>query len=189
VLRWQSHGAVGLAGVAYITEFSGSEAGRSVDENEVAPLATRYSFRGRSGTRYRLRQMAAVVPDAMHHEPDLQAIRLLFAGSERGFDRLRDENSAAWQDIWQGRIQVDAPARWQAMLDAAYFYLQTSVPRFVAREYVAVWARLLAGLPLLPRSRHVGHRDVRRSATRTDEPGCRPVASRIQGGAPAGRSQ
>ena len=126
-LRWQSHGAVGVAGVAYVTEFVGSEAGRSVDENEVAPLATGYSFRGRSGTRYRLRQMAAVVPDAMHHEPDLQAIRLLFAGRERGFDHLREENSAAWQDIWQGRIQVDAPARWQAMLDAAYFYLQTSV--------------------------------------------------------------
>jgi hypothetical protein len=126
-LRWQSHGAVGVAGVAYVTEFSAAEADYSVDESEVAPLATRYSFRGRSGRRYVLRQIAAVVSDAMHHEPDLQAIRLVFAGSERGFDRLRDENSAAWQDIWRGRIQVDAPARWQAMLDAAYFYLQTSV--------------------------------------------------------------
>jgi trehalose/maltose hydrolase-like predicted phosphorylase len=126
-LRWQSHGAIGVAGVAYVTEFSAAEADYSVDESEVAPLATRYSFRGRSGRRYLLRQIAAVVSDAMHHEPDLQAIRLVFAGSERGFDRLRDENSAAWQDIWRGRIQVDAPARWQAMLDAAYFYLQTSV--------------------------------------------------------------
>lgn len=126
-LRWESHGAVAHAGVAYITELSGVEAERYVDENEVAPLATRYAFRGRSGKRYRLRQIAAVVSDAMHHEPDLQAVRLVYAGTERGFDRLRAENAAAWDDIWQGRVQIDAPARWQAMLDAAYFYLQTSV--------------------------------------------------------------
>jgi hypothetical protein len=126
-LRWESHGAVGLAGVAYVTELGGVEAGRSVDENELVPLATRYAFRGRTGKRYRLRQIAAIVSDAMHHEPDLQAVRLVYAGTERGFDRLRAENAAAWEEIWQGRVQVDAPARWQAMLDAAYFYLQTSV--------------------------------------------------------------
>jgi trehalose/maltose hydrolase-like predicted phosphorylase len=126
-LRWESHGAIGLAGVAYVTELGGVEAERSVDENELAPLATRYAFRARSGRRYRLRQVAAVVSDALHHEPDLQAVRLVFAGTERGFDRLRAENSAAWDEIWRGRVQVDAPARWQAMLDAAFFYLQTSV--------------------------------------------------------------
>jgi hypothetical protein len=126
-LRWESHGGVRLAGVAYVTEFAGAEADRSFDENVVAPLATRYSFRGRSGRRYRLRQVAAIVSEPMHHEPDLQAVRLVFAGTERGFDRLRGENSAAWDEIWRGRVEVDAPSRWQAMLDAAYFYLQTSV--------------------------------------------------------------
>ena len=126
-LSWESTGAVSLAGVAYVTEFGGVEAERSVDERELAPLATQYSFRGHSGRRYRLRQIASVVPSGMHRQPDLQAVRLVYAGAERGFDRLRTENSAAWDDIWQGRIQVDAPARWQALLDAAYFYLQTSV--------------------------------------------------------------
>ena len=126
-LRWESNGAVGLAGVAYVTELRGVGAERSVDENELAPLATRYAFRGRAGRRYRLRHVAAVVSDAMHHEPDLQAVRLVYAGTERGFDRLRAENAAAWGEIWRGRVQVDAPSRWQAMLDAAYFYLQTSV--------------------------------------------------------------
>ena len=82
---------------------------------------------GAPGRWYRLRQIGAVVSDAMHHEPELQAVRLVFAGTERGFDRLRTEKSAAWDEIWRGRVQVDAPARWQAMLDAAYFYLQTSV--------------------------------------------------------------
>jgi protein-glucosylgalactosylhydroxylysine glucosidase len=126
-LRWESHGAIGLAGVAYVTELGGVEAQRSVDERELAPLATHYSFRGRSGRRYRLRQIASVVPSTMHQQPDLQAVRLVYAGTERGFDRLRTENAAAWDDIWLGRIQVDAPERWQALLDAAYFYLQTSV--------------------------------------------------------------
>ena len=126
-LRWESQGAVSVAGVAYVTEFAGVEAERSLDKTELAPLATRYSFRGRSGRRYRLRQIAGLVSEPLHHEPDLQAVRLVYAGTERGFDRLRAENSAAWEEIWRGRIQVDAPARWQAMLDAAYFYLQTSV--------------------------------------------------------------
>jgi len=126
-LRWESNGAVGLAGIAYVTDFGGAEAERSVEENDLAPLATRYAFRGRAGRRYRLRQIAATVSDALHHEPDLQAVRLVYAGTERGFDRLRSENAAAWGEIWRGRVQVDAPSRWQAMLDAAYFYLQTSV--------------------------------------------------------------
>lgn len=126
-LRWEGHGSIGLAGVAYVTELESVEAERSVDENELAPLATRYSFRGRAGRRYRLRQTAALVPGLMHHQPDLHAVRLAYAGTERGFDRLRANNAAAWSDIWQGRVQVDGPGRWQAMLDAAYFYLQTSV--------------------------------------------------------------
>ena len=126
-LCWESPGGRSLAGVAYVTELDGAEAERSVDENEFAPLATRYSFRGRAERRYRLRQITALVPEPMHHEPDLQAIRLIHAGTERGFDRLRAENSNAWEEIWKGRIEIDAPARWQAMLDAAFFYLQTSV--------------------------------------------------------------
>jgi len=43
-LRWESHGAVGVAGVAYVTELGGVEAEGTVDENELAPLATRYSL-------------------------------------------------------------------------------------------------------------------------------------------------
>ena len=133
-LRWESHGAIGLAGVAYVTELDGVEAERSVDENELAPLATRYSFRGRSGRRYRLRQIASVVPDTMHQQPDLQAVRLVYAGTERGFDRLRTENAAAWDDIWRGRIQVDAPARWQAHARRGLLLPPDLGPRIVTRR-------------------------------------------------------
>ena len=60
--------------------------------------------------------------------------------------------------------------------------------RLVARQHVVVRARLLAELPLLPRSRHVGHRDVRRSAARPDQPGCGPISARVPSGTPAGGS-
>ncbi len=187
-LRWESHGGVGLAGVAYVTEFAGAEAERSVDENEVAPLATRYSFRGRSGRRYRLRQIAAIVSDAMHHEPDLQAVRLVFAGHGARFRPFtRRELGCVGRDLAGARpgrraSALAGDARRRVLLPADVR------PRLVARQHVAVRARLLAELPLLPRSRHVGHRDVRRSAARPDQPGCGPIAPRVPGGAPAGGS-
>src|SRR5436189_5674688 len=44
-----------------------------------------------------------------------------------GFDILRRENAAAWQSLWRGRIVViGADRRWQALADAAFFYVHTS---------------------------------------------------------------
>jgi len=126
-MLWESNGALGLAGVAYVTDFEGVEAERSVDQVPLAPLRTSYAFRARSGRRYRLRQIAGMVPDTAHHVPDMHAVRLVYAGVGRGFDRLRRENVAAWEELWRGRIVLDGPSRWQELLDAAYFYLQTSV--------------------------------------------------------------
>jgi hypothetical protein len=58
----------------------------------------------------------------------MQAARLVQAGRLRGFDGLRADNRAAWDRLWQGRVQLPgASTRWQAMADAAFFYLQTSV--------------------------------------------------------------
>jgi trehalose/maltose hydrolase-like predicted phosphorylase len=45
-----------------------------------------------------------------------------------GFDVIRAENRAAWDEIWKGRIKlVGAEPRWQALADAAFFYLNSSV--------------------------------------------------------------
>jgi len=126
-MLWESNEALSLAGVAYVTEFDGADAERSLDQDALAPLRTSYAFRARSGRRYRLRQIASLVPDVSHHVPDMHAVRLVYAGLQRGFDRLRRENARAWEDIWCGRIVLDGPSRWQELLDAAYFYLQTSV--------------------------------------------------------------
>ena len=45
-----------------------------------------------------------------------------------GFEAIRAENAAAWGDLWKGRIRlVGAGDRWQALADAAFFYLNSSV--------------------------------------------------------------
>ena len=50
------------------------------------------------------------------------------APQECGFDRLRRENREAWEDLWRGRVVIHgADERWQAMVDAAFYYLNASV--------------------------------------------------------------
>ena len=127
-LRWESLGGIATCGAAYWSQLRGAEAECSYDENSANPLRTRYRFRARSGRSYRLRQIGCLVSDVMHEEPDRQAMRLLFAGRLRGFDALQEANRAAWEEIWSGRpILVGASSRWQRLIDAAYFYLHTSV--------------------------------------------------------------
>jgi trehalose/maltose hydrolase-like predicted phosphorylase len=127
LLRWSTFGDLSTCGVAYATEFTGAENfGQSFDRSRIGPLSTTYSFRARAGRRYRLRRMVSLVPHALHSEPHAQAVRLLQVGRLRGFDQLRHDNRAAWEELWKGRVVLaGAPTRWQALADAAYFYLHT----------------------------------------------------------------
>ena len=44
-----------------------------------------------------------------------------------GFDAIRKNNRACWAELWKSRIRlVGAEKRWQAMADAAFFYLMSS---------------------------------------------------------------
>lgn len=143
-LLWKSHGDIGSCGAAYVTALEGAEVTPQYDEEQLAPLMTRYAFRARTGRRYRLRQVSALVAEPLHHQPDLQAVRLAYGGLSRGFDRVREENRTSWDEIWRGRVElVGAPARWQALADAAYFYLHTSVhpstPTSMALFGLAYW--------------------------------------------------
>lgn len=130
-LLWESPGALGRVGCAYITEMLGGEAAA---EEAARPalaadrLTTTYAFRARRGTRYRMRQIASVVPDAMHGQPDQQAARMAAKARFDGFEAIRTENRNAWAELWKGRIRlVGAGDRWQALADAAFFYLNCSV--------------------------------------------------------------
>jgi hypothetical protein len=126
-LLWQSHGGLSTCGVAYATDFAGADAERGYEDVDVRPVLTTYAFRGRKGRRYRLRSFSSLVPETMHAQPFLQAIRLVHAAVSRGWDSMRAENRAAWEEIWRGRpLLVGAPGKWQAVVDAAFFYLHTS---------------------------------------------------------------
>ena len=91
-------------------------------------LATTYRMRARRGRRYRLRQVAAMVPSSQHQLSDQQAVRMLSDARQIGFDGLRRRNAECWDELWRGRVVLlGADERWQAMSDAAFFYLNSSV--------------------------------------------------------------
>src|SRR6187401_3134637 len=118
------------AGIAYFTDLLGtSDAQRELaDWAGNGDLATTYRLRARRGRRYRVRQVAAMVPSTQHQLADQQAVRLLSTGRDVGFDGLRRRNVEIWEDLWRGRVQLlGADERWQAMSDAAFFYLNSSV--------------------------------------------------------------
>ena len=128
-MLWESHGGLSTCGAAYVTEFDGGEGvDRQVEkQDELAPLATWYSVDARPGQQYVLRQFTSLVPSQTHHEPHRQAARMAAMAVRRGFKTLRKENRGAWQEIWKGRIKlVGAGERWQALADAAYYYLHSS---------------------------------------------------------------
>ena len=129
-LLWESEGGLGRCGLALLTEVE-HEARRTQEPwDALGPLSTTYAQHARAGRRYRFRQLVSLVPDVMHRQPHRQAVRLVAMAAELGFDELRRRNRAVWRDLWRGRIRlVGAEPKWQAMADAAFFYLNSSVHR------------------------------------------------------------
>ncbi|HEX6655722.1 MAG TPA: glycoside hydrolase family 65 protein [Candidatus Limnocylindria bacterium] len=130
-LRWDSLNSLSQCGIAYATDFSGAEVEKQKQQWGIErPLATDYQVQARRGRRYRLRQMASLVPSVTHHDPDREAARLAGRAAATGFDGLRAANRQEWDELWRGRILVDADDdRWQQFADAAFYYLNASVHR------------------------------------------------------------
>jgi trehalose/maltose hydrolase-like predicted phosphorylase len=127
-LLWETAGALSTCGLAYVSEFTGGEAQRAQRRADEGALATTYTVRARSARRYVMRQTTSVVPSAMHGAPDRQATRLVAASRKLGWDALRKQNALAWDELWKGRVELlGAEARWQALADASFYYLHTSV--------------------------------------------------------------
>ncbi len=129
LMRWEPSGALSTAGIAYTTELLGEPgAERQHSQREIGPLDTTYRLDARPGKAYRFRQMAAMVPEQVHHDPGRQATRLVALAAKLGFDALRTSNQEAWRELWKGRVVLlGADRRWQSLVDAAFFYLHTSV--------------------------------------------------------------
>jgi trehalose/maltose hydrolase-like predicted phosphorylase len=127
-LLWETLGGLSRCGMAYATSWS-TDGERSVATWDAdSPLITRHSVRARRGRRYSMTQLVSMVPSPSHDQAHLAAIRLVAEAGAKGFDRLRDENRAAWRELWKGRVNIlGGDDRWQALLDAAFFYLHTSV--------------------------------------------------------------
>jgi trehalose/maltose hydrolase-like predicted phosphorylase len=126
-LLWESAGAMSTCGVAYVTELLGDDAKPQRPPMDGEGLRSEYAWRGRRGRQFKLRQMVSVVPSALHRQPDYQAARLIAMAADIGFDSIRKSNRACWAELWKSRIRlVGADRRWQAMADAAFFYLTSS---------------------------------------------------------------
>ncbi|HJV40533.1 glycoside hydrolase family 65 protein [Caulobacter sp.] len=130
-MLWESAGGLSRLGLAYVSEMSGGAAGEVEPGRpalDASGLITTYGFRARAGQTYRLRQITSLAPSALHTRPDEQAGRMAAKARHDGFSAIRAENQAAWAEIWKGRIRlVGAEPRWQALADAAFFYLNSSV--------------------------------------------------------------
>src|SRR5579871_190256 len=124
---WESAGALSTCGIAYITEMVGIHADPEKPPLENRTLSTRYAFKAAARRTYQLRQIASLIPSVTHAQPDFQAVRQVALARKRGFDALRAANRDVWRDLWKGRIKiVGADRRWQALADAALFYLFSS---------------------------------------------------------------
>jgi len=124
---WESAGALATCGIAYTTEVLGVEAEPSKPPLENRTLASSYAFKASAGQTYHLRQIASLIPSVTHAEPDFQAVRLVALARKRGFEAIRAANQEVWRELWKGRIKIiGADPRWQALADAALFYLFSS---------------------------------------------------------------
>ena len=127
-LLWSTEGDLSTCGVALASETTPEVPRHVTAWDATGPLQTTYDL-GAVGKRgARLRQMAALIPSLIHARPDEEAVRRVARGAQTGFDVLRTRNQEAWRDLWRGRIVVDgASSHHQALIDAAYFYLNSSV--------------------------------------------------------------
>jgi len=127
VLLWESAGGLSTCGLAYVTELLGETQVPERPALDGASLTSEYGFRAHARRKYRLRQIVSLIPNVMHQQPDYQAARLVAFAANVGFEAIRAANRDCWRELWKGRIKlVGAEPRWQAMADAAFFYLMTS---------------------------------------------------------------
>jgi trehalose/maltose hydrolase-like predicted phosphorylase len=129
-LLWEPDGGLSACGVALHTELVGApQQERQVAVwDEAGPMMTTYRTRLGARRPVRLRQIAGMVPSLIHARPDEEAVRRVARGRREGFDALRAANRAEWAELWKGRIVVHgASAAHQALIDAAFYYLMSSV--------------------------------------------------------------
>jgi trehalose/maltose hydrolase-like predicted phosphorylase len=129
VSGYLSGGSLSKLGIA----LSITTPGQSFQKQESFPdsmgISRTYTLKAGPSRPVRFQTVAALVTDEYHPEPALEAIRLSSWGSSFEFAELRKANSDKWSDLWQSRVKVTGDTDAQQVLDAAFFYLHSSVHR------------------------------------------------------------
>jgi trehalose/maltose hydrolase-like predicted phosphorylase len=120
-----------LAQVLGITSDSGSRIGEAIlvppAEELIRQKDGGFSLTVKANETGIFREIAAVVTSAYHPAPGLEAMRVASWGGMLGWDELRAQNRSAWHELWQSRVIVDGDDAAQRALDAAFFYVHSSV--------------------------------------------------------------
>ncbi|MGH9353837.1 MAG: hypothetical protein ACRD2G_17020 [Terriglobia bacterium] len=129
VTGFESHGGLSKLGAAITVLTPDGLIRKEPPLGAPEGIARSYFLRAKQGQPVRLQTVAALVSKLYHPEPDLEAIRLSRWGGGLGFDRLRGHNRSAWAELWQSRIRISGDTDDQRVLDAAFFYLHSSLHR------------------------------------------------------------
>jgi len=127
VMGLTSDGGLSKLGIAVIVAAPEGPIRREELARTEAGIARPYHLKARSGQELRLQTISALISSLYHPEPMVEAIRLANWGAMLGFDELREKNRSAWDDLWQSRVKVTAGNDAQRVLDAAFFYLHSSL--------------------------------------------------------------
>jgi len=124
-----SDGGLSKLGIALAIVTPDGSARRQGSFRTPAGVSRGYVLEADAERATRFQTIAAMVSSLYHPEPALEAIRLAEWGAMLEFDYLRDKNRDDWNDLWQSRLKVTADNDAQRVLDAAFFYLHSSLHR------------------------------------------------------------
>lgn len=127
VLGMESAGSLSELGLALSILTPDGPARKNGISRDESGLSRSYALKARRGQAVRFQTIAAMVSSLYHPEPALEAIRLASWGSLLGFENLRQQNRFAWAELWKSRVKITGDADAQRVLDAAFFYLHSSV--------------------------------------------------------------
>ena len=127
VAGFESEGALSKLGVAVLLESPDAQFRKDAPLVMEKGVARTIRFKALAGRKFRIRTIAAMVASLYHAEPALESIRLANWGGLLGFEKLRQQNRAAWDELWKSRIRIAGDSASQRLLDASHFYIHSSL--------------------------------------------------------------
>ncbi len=128
---WDGVRAVGtglVAGVAARVALAGATRStvRPITLTNTQSVGQRITFPVHAGRHYTVTKYVGVATSNDASAPVRSALQQAAAAARRGFATLLRENSAAWQALWAGRIDVLGNRQLATEVDASQFYLWSS---------------------------------------------------------------